>query len=42
MRWRDAALARLLAALETQNERDIDVGWLREALTAKERTRRRR
>ena len=39
MRWRDAALARLLVALETQNDVDIDVGWLREALAAKDRTR---
>ena len=42
MRWRDAAFAKLLADLEQQDEQDIDVGWLREALVAKERKRRRR
>lgn len=28
MRWRNAALVRLLEALRRQNERDIDVSWL--------------
>ena len=28
IRWRDAARAKVLAALSTQNEREIDVGWL--------------
>lgn len=41
MRWRNAALARLLANLEQQDEWEIDVSWLREALRAKQRTRRR-
>ena len=35
MRWRDLALGRLLAALETQNECELDVGWLREAFAAR-------
>lgn len=41
MRWRDAALARLLADLEQQDEWEIDVTWLREALLVKKRKRRR-
>lgn len=39
MRWRDAAFARLLVDLEQQDEREIDVTWVREALRAKERRR---
>lgn len=40
MRWRDAALARLLADLEQQDEWEIDVTWIRDALRAKQRPRR--
>lgn len=41
MRWRDAAVARLLADLEQQDEWEIDVTWLRDALRARERPRKR-
>jgi hypothetical protein len=41
MRWRDAAFARLLTDLEQQDEWDIDVSWLSEALRAKRQKRRR-
>jgi hypothetical protein len=41
MRWRKIAFARLLADLENQDEWQIDVTWLREALRAKERPRKR-
>jgi hypothetical protein len=41
MRWRTAALARILADLEQQDEWEIDVTWLREALRAKERPHKR-
>jgi hypothetical protein len=41
MRWRKIAFARLLADLEVQDEWEIDVTWLREALRAKERPRTR-
>jgi hypothetical protein len=40
MRWRKIAFARLLADLELQDEWEIDVTWLREALRAKERPRK--
>lgn len=40
MRWRDAAFARLVVDLEQQDEEDIDVSWLRDALDAKQRKKR--
>jgi hypothetical protein len=41
MRWQKSAFARLLADLENQDEWEIDVTWIREALKEKERPRKR-